>query len=347
MIMHPLPEGVPLRRTSRRLLGGLLALGMTVAVSACGEESTDTTGSEPAEGGWSFTDDLGTTVELPEAPTRIAGLNDLAASLWNYGLEPVATFGQTSAEDDVAFEGRDLSDVAIVGSSYGEIDLEALAAADPDVIVTTIYPVDSSGEIPADTAGYGFTDQAQQEQVAEIAPIITIAYRGSAADVIERVVELADALGVDTGSGTVADARADFETASEELTETASSGVSVLPVFATEADGWWMAKASDDPQLALYQELGVNFVDPGGDGYFWNSVGWEEVPNHPSDVLLYSLRFSMTPEEIAAQPTAALLPAIEAAQLYPWKYIGPDYVAQAAYMEELSGYLSEAQRVTG
>jgi iron complex transport system substrate-binding protein len=54
----------------------------------------------------------------------------------------------------------------------------------------------------------------------------------------------------------------------------------------------------------------------------------------------------MTPEEIAAQPTAALLPAVTAGQLYPWKYIGPDYVAQAAYMEELAGYLTEAQKVT-
>jgi iron complex transport system substrate-binding protein len=334
-----------LHRTSRRLFAGLLALGLAAGGSACGEDDAADTESAAVEG-WEFTDDLGNTVSLDEVPTRVAGLNDLTASLWNYGIEPVATFGQTSAEDDVAFEGRDLSDVAIVGSAYGEIDLEALAAADPELIVTTIYPVDSSGEIPAETAGYGFNDLAQQEQVAQIAPIVTIAYRGSAADVIERVVDLAESLGVDTEGGAVAEARTDFEAASETLTEAAGSGVSVLPVFATEADGWWMAKAADDPQLALYQELGVNFVDPGGDGYFWNSVGWEEVPNHPSDVLLYSLRFSMTPEEIAGQPTAALLPAVEAGQLYPWKYIGPDYVAQAAYMEELAGYLTEAQKVT-
>ncbi|UOY00718.1 ABC transporter substrate-binding protein [Blastococcus sp. PRF04-17] len=333
-----------MHRTARRLLGGLLAVGLTVGVSAC---ATDDTATETAaDTGWEFTDDLGITVELDEVPTRIAGLNDLTASLWNYGIEPVATFGQTSAEDDVAFEGRDLSDVAIVGSAYGEIDLEALAAAAPDLIVTTIYPADSSGEIAEDAAGYGFNDLAQQEQVAEIAPIVTIAYRGSAADVIERVVDLAASLGVDTEDGEVAEARADFEAASEELAAAAESGVSVLPVFATQADGWWMAKAADDPQLKLYQDLGVTFVDPGGDGYFWHSVGWEEVPNHPSDVLLYSLRFSMTPEEIAAQPTAALLPAVEAGQLYPWKYIGPDYVAQAAYMEELAGYLGEAQKVS-
>jgi iron complex transport system substrate-binding protein len=335
-----------LHRTSRRLLGGLLALGVTVGLAACGDDGADDTGTSSADGGWSFTDDLGTTVELDEAPTRVAGLNDLAASLWNYGIEPVATFGQTSAEDDVAFDGRDLSDVAIVGSAYGEIDLEALAAADPDLIVTTIYPTDSTGEIPEGTAGYGFNDMAQQEQVAEIAPIVTIAYRGSAADVIERVVDLADALGVDTEGGDVAEARADFEAASEQLTEAAAGGVSVLPVYATEADGWWMAKAADDPQLKLYQDLGVNFVDPGGEDYFWHSVGWEEVPDHPSDVLLYSLRFSMSPEEIAAQPTAALLPAVQAGQLHPWKYIGPDYVAQAAYMEELAGYLTEAQKVS-
>lgn len=333
-----------MHRTSRRLLGGLLALGVTAGLAACGDDSAapDTA----SDGGWSFTDDLGTTVELDEAPTRIAGLNDLAASLWNYGIEPVATFGQTSAEDDVAFEGKDLSDVAIVGSAYGEIDLEALAAADPDLIVTTIYPVDSTGEIPDGTAGYGFNDLDQQEQVARIAPIVTIAYRGSAADVIERVVDLAEALGVDTEGGEVADAHADFEAASEELSQAAQGGVSVLPVFATEADGWWMARAADDPQLKLYQDLGVNFVDPGGEDYFWNAVGWEEVPEHPSDVLLYSLRFSMSPEEIAAQPTAALLPAVQAGQLHPWKYIGPDYVAQAAYMEELAGYLTEAQKVT-
>ena len=96
----------------------------------------------------------------------------------------------------------------------------------------------------------------------------------------------------------------------------------------------------------MYADLGVNFVDPGGEDYFWKTVGWEEVPNYPSDVLLYSLRFSMTPEEIAAQPTAALLPAVQAGQLYPWKYIGMDYAAQASYMEELAGWLSASRDVT-
>jgi iron complex transport system substrate-binding protein len=334
-----------LHRTSRRLTGGLLALGLAAALSACAGDDSAASGPASAEG-WEFTDDLGNTVSLDEVPARVAGLNDVLSSLWNYGIEPVASWGQTSIEDDVAFEGKDLSGVAVVGTSYGQIDLEALAAADPDVIVASVYPTASAGTLDPDAPFYGFESIEQQEQVAEIAPIIGIAWRGSAAEVIERTVELAESLGVDVDGGAVARMREEYEEASAELAAAAASGVSVLPVFATEADGWWMAKAPDDPSLHLYADLGVNFVDPGGDGYFWNSVGWEEVPGHPSDVLLYSLRFSMTPEEIAAQPTAALLPAVQAGQLYPWKYLGMDYVAQADYMTELAGWLTEAQKVT-
>jgi iron complex transport system substrate-binding protein len=333
-----------LHRTSRRLLGGLLALTV-VSVSACSSDGGGDTAAA-SESGWEFTDDLGNTVTLDEAPTRVAGLNDVLSSLWSYGIEPVAAWGQTSIEDDVAFEGKDLSDVEIVGTSYGQIDLEQLAAADPDVIVASVYPTDSEGTIDETSPLFGFESIEQQEHVAGIAPIIGIVWGGSAADVIERTAELAGALGADLDGDLVTAAREGYEAAPAALTEAAAGGVSVLPVYATEGDGWWMAKAPDDPSLHLYQDLGVNFVDPGGDGYFWNSVGWEEVPNHPSDVLLYSLRFSMSPEEIAAQPTAALLPSVQAGQLYPWKYLGMDYVAQAEYMTELAGWLAEAQQVT-
>jgi iron complex transport system substrate-binding protein len=332
-----------LHRTSRRLTGGLLALTV-VGLSACSSDDGGTAAA--AESGWEFTDDLGNTVSLDEAPTRVAGLNDVLSSLWNYGIEPVAAWGQTSIEDDVAFEGKDLSGVEIVGTSYGQLDLEQLAAADPDVIVASVYPTDSAGTIDEESPLYGFESIEQQEQVAEIAPIIGIVWGGSAADVIERTAELAGALGADLDGPLVTGAREDYEAASAALTEAAAGGVTVLPVYATESDGWWMAKAPDDPSLHLYEDLGVQFVDPGGEDYFWNSVGWEDVPNHPSDVLLYSLRFSMSPEEIAAQPTAALLPAVQAGQLYPWKYLGMDYVAQAEYMTELAGWLTAAQMVT-
>ncbi|MDP5181128.1 ABC transporter substrate-binding protein [Blastococcus sp. BMG 814] len=336
-----------MHRTSRRLLGGLLALVVTVGVSACGDDvATEGTAPAAAVGGWQFTDDLGNTVELDAAPERVAGLNDVVSSLWNYGVEPVATFGQTATADDVAFEGKDLSEVEIVGESYGQIDLEQLAAAAPDVIVTSVYPTDREGTIDQTQPFYGFESLEQQEQVAEIAPIIAIAWKGSAADVIDRTAELAGALGADLEGGEVARAREEFEAASAELTEAAAGGVTVLPVAAYADEGFYMAKARDEPSLRMYADLGVRFVDPGGEGYYWETASWENVPQHPSDVLLYSLRGAMTPEEMATQPTYGLLPAVQAGQVHPWKYIGMDYVAQAEYMEELAGWLADAEDVT-
>lgn len=334
-----------MHRTSSRLLGGLLAL-TAVGLSAC---SSDDGGGENAAAsgeGWSFTDDLGNTVELDEAPDRVAGINDVMSSLWNYGVEPVATFGQTSTADDVAFEGRDLSDVEILGESYGDIDLEQLAAAAPDVIVTTVYPTDSEGTLDESQPLYGFESIEQQEQIAQIAPIIAIAWRGSAADVIERTTELAEALGADLDSDDVVAAREEFEAAREALTEAAAGGLTVLPVAAYADEGFYMAKAPDEPSLRMYSDLGVRFVDPGGDEYYWQTAGWEDVPQYPSDLILYSLRGALPPEEMAEQPTYALLPAAQAGQVHPWKYIGMDYAAQAGYMTELAGWLGAAQDVT-
>jgi len=330
--------------STRRLTGAVLAVSVAAVLAGCGGDADP--GRAGADGGWEFTDDRGTTVSLDERPTRVAGLNDALSSLWNYGIEPVASFGQTSIADDVAFQGRDLSRVEVVGTSYGEIDLEALAAADPDVIVTTVYPTDPAGTLPADGLLYGFNDVAQQVQVAAIAPIIAIAWTGSAADVIDRTVELAEALGVDPDGEEMTSMRADFDEASAALTEAASSGVTVLPIAAYPAEGVYMAKAPDDPSLHLYADLGVQFVDPGGDTYFWETVSWEEVTEHPSDVILYSLRGAMTPEEMATQPTYQLLPAVQADQVHPWEYIGMDYPAQAAYMEKLADWLSAAEKVT-
>ena len=332
-----------MRIPRRRLAGAVLTLAAVTALSSCGSDGASSSDSARS---WSFTDDVGRTVTLDEQPTRVAGLNDVVSSLWNYGLEPVATFGQTAAADDVQFEGRDLGGVAQVGSSYGQIDLEQLAAARPDVIVTSVYPTDSAGTL--DTSGplYGFESVAQQEQVAEIAPIIAIAWKGSAADVIERTADLAAALGADLESDQVRAMRADYERASAALTTAAASGLTVLPVAAYPAEGFYMAKAADDPSLRLYRDLGVRFVDPGGSTYFWETAGWEAVPQYRSDVILHSLRGAMTPEQMQTQPTYQLLPAAQAGQVHPWEYVGMDYRAQAAYMTKLAGWLSADRKVT-
>lgn len=66
---------------------------------------------------------------------------------------------------DVQFEGKDTSKVAEAGSTYGEINIEKLAAAKPDLIVTTTYAPDNKKLL------YGFKDAAQLTQVRKIAPV--------------------------------------------------------------------------------------------------------------------------------------------------------------------------------
>ena len=52
------------------------------------------------------------------------------------------------------------------------------------------------------------------------------------------------------------------------------------------------------------------------------------------------------PSRCAPSRPYPLLPAVQAGQEHPWKYIGMDHVAQAAYMSELAGWLDEAEKVT-
>jgi iron complex transport system substrate-binding protein len=320
-----------------RLLGLLLA-GL-LAVPACSTSAPESTGT----GSWSFTDDLGHTVTVDERPTRIAGLTDVVASLWNYGIKPVAAFGYTGISQDTRFADRDLSGVTELGPMYGQIDLEALAAADPDLIVTHAYPVDVAGTIDPDAPLYGFADLAQQEAASRIAPIVAVKMDGSAVQVIDRTAQLALALGADPA--VVTGARAEYDTAADRLRTAAASGLQVLVVAAYPAEGFYVAKAPDDPTLTAFADLGVRFVDPGGTGYYWQIVSWENVGSLPADIVLESRIDDMTAEQIVAQPTFARTPAGQARQVYPWVFATMDYTAQAAYMTEVAGYMESARKV--
>jgi iron complex transport system substrate-binding protein len=318
---------------------GAVALTALAVLAACASGTPATS----AAGKWTFTDDLGRTVTLDHRPTRVAGLTDVVGSLWNYGIQPVASFGYAAMDQDERFAGKDTSRVVQLGKAYGEINLEALAAAHPDLIVTNAYPVDRAGKLDPAKPLYGFKDVAQQQQVAKIAPIVTIAMRGSAVDVTKRTADLAVALGADPSR--IAATRATYEAATARLRTAAASGLRVLVVAAYPTEGLYVAKAPDDPALRSYADLGVRFVDPGGKDYYWETVSWENVGSLPADVVLYSRR-AMDAAAMLAQPTFARTPAARAGQVYRWVFAGMDYVDQAAYVTELAGRLSGAHRVS-
>ncbi|GLQ56784.1 ABC transporter substrate-binding protein [Devosia nitrariae] len=93
----------------------------------------------------SFTDDLGRTVEIPVAPQRIASLQDLALTvpLIELGVMPIANHGRTTPEGEGFIRASrvltgvdfDNSDIEFLGNL--PVDVEAVAAAEPDLIITT------------------------------------------------------------------------------------------------------------------------------------------------------------------------------------------------------------------
>lgn len=323
--------------TRRSLLAGAVGAGATAVLAACGGGSTDDTGTA-----WSYTDATGKTVRLGRRPTRIAGFSDAIASLWAYGIKPVAVFGYVAMKSDPSFDGIDTAGVTEVGRTYGEIDLEALAAARPDLIVTHVYPK-KSGQLTGAETLYGFADKTQIEKVNDIAPVVAIAMMDTADVVINHVNALAVKLGVPRSR--LAKYRAEFEKASDRVSAAAKKGLSVMAEAAYADDGLYIAKPADDPALGYYAKLGVDVPNPGSSNYYWRIATWEQVDRYRTDVILNSTR-AMSIPEVLKQPTFAALPAAKAKQVYPWHTENMDYVHLTRNLNQLAGWLDESHTVT-
>ena len=143
-------------RTPRpfRFLAAVACL-LLVLTAGCSASDGASSAASPSASTWSFTDDLGKTVALDHRPSTFAGLSDVIYSMMNYGLKPVASFGYSDLATDSRFDDLDTTGIVELGKSYGEIDVEALAKAAPDVIVTNQYPTDEKGTLPDDGLLYG------------------------------------------------------------------------------------------------------------------------------------------------------------------------------------------------
>lgn len=138
----------------------------------------------------SFTDDAGRIVEIPAQPLRIVSLQDLAITvpLLELGVMPIGSHGRTTAEglpfirSSNVLTGVDFdnSDITFVGNLPA--DVEAIAALEPDLILTTSWQT------------------ASVEQLAAIAPTVVLddVARGDFAmhDVLAELTGTADRLAV-------------------------------------------------------------------------------------------------------------------------------------------------------
>lgn len=331
-----------LRRSALLLVPLVIA-----ALAGCSTSSTPAASdgtSSSSDGAWSYTDDTGKTVTLDHQPERIASYSDYALGLLSNGIDPVAIFGRFDVKTDERFADYDISKTAIVGNSYGEIDLEALAESAPDLIVTGIYPTDRKGTLDLEGPLYGLADVEQQKQLEKIAPVVAIEVGGKGIDVIESSNRLAEALGASKEG--IAAAKKTYDAAAADLTAAAKESDLEITQMYADADGIYVVKTADEPETELYNSLGVNFTNKNPDGdYYWDIYSWENAGQvMTGDVLLVNVE-GFQKDDLLAQPTFADDPALVAGQVYTWNQAALDYASQAAHMEELAKILRDSKKL--
>ena len=210
---------------------------------------------------------------------------------------------------------------------YGEINFEAVAALDPDLIVT-LYDPEQTG--PA----FGFVDNGEQ-LAGDIAPVLVID-GGSKADAeptIERFIELAESIRGDLDDVDVDGQRQRFDDAVAELRTTVEEhpGVDVVATAPYAGDLVYFARPQNFASLRLFRDAGVELVEPEGEPgdqatdfvqYFYDAVSFEFAGKYPADVILLGNNVGvMSAEEMAADAAFGELPAVQAGAFVEWRMI--------------------------
>jgi iron complex transport system substrate-binding protein len=284
--------------------------GDGAATSAGPSDSTTTAPS--SERGWTYTDDRGVTVTLDAPPQRIVAYVGTAAVLWDFGVRPIGVFGPLLNDDGTpqAAAGRiDVDAVQSAGDGWDGVNLEALAALQPDLVVT--------GGVDAP-----WVIGDQMDEVLKIAPVAVIeVYRAPASSILANYERFAVATGIDPDSEALAAARADHEAARDELAGAiaAKPGLTALVTYA-DAEGLYIANPPSFPDLLELESLGLDVVDPPPGTDYFEQLSWEVADKYPADVILHDIReFSLQPDQLAVdQPTWSQLPAVAAGQIGAW-----------------------------
>jgi iron complex transport system substrate-binding protein len=326
MSEHPIARPVTRRR--------LLAIGGAGAVTllvGCG--------SGAQSGGWTFVDDRKHTVTLKKRPTRIVAYTTAAAALYDWGVTPVGVFGDNPREDPslAAFPWHKAQ---IVGTVYGEIDLEALRSLRAELIVSRWYPP------PDDTPVFGLKDLKQEKTLGSQVPIVALNGRVVATRQIDRFGDLAEGLGVSRTSRRISQARSEFTRAAANLSRTARRA-SNLRIIAVSADQRSLYVSTVSGDLAWYKQRGVPLISAKTSDPYWDSLPWKEAAKYPADAILYDARSDVLPLSAAKRiPAFAALPAVRANQIGAWQADpAPSYQRYSRSMNDLARALAGWRKV--
>lgn len=323
-------------------------IAVILVMTACGAgDGGTTTTSAPAnttttaEGpGWTFTDDVPVTVDLEAMPVRIVAEADSARALYDLGITPVGIFGSAPLGDLPQLEGMPLDEIAVLGEAWGVVNIEAIAAVEPDIVVSTHW---ADGSVV-----WGFEDETQQALVEEIAPVIGIDISTIATHGLTRFEELAIAFGADPAF--TAEARGRFETSAENLRDAlaAKPDLQILAVSAWP-EALYIAEPEAFGDLAFFMEQGANLIVPDESDGFWQTLSWEVAATYEADLIIIDARVFSDggTAGFEEQPTWMALGPVQAGQTGNW-YAGaaPSYEVYADVVDQLTDLVDQAEDIT-
>jgi iron complex transport system substrate-binding protein len=271
----------------------------------------------------------------------------------SFGVKLVGLFGSFPVDKSPHLAGLDLSGVTILGEAYGAINLEALAALRPDLIVS-IFDPRLTGPV------VGFPDKDTQALAEHIAPIVAINSIEDLTKIIDRFEELGTSLGADPNAPGVTEAHQRFQSASARLqaATAAKPGLTALALSAGSSWGFAFARPDAFPNLRLFQQLGLKMVNPTSppadinkqyNAFFYEYASFEQADVYPADLILYSiLPVALDLKALGEIPTWQRLPAVQAGQVVPWRQLDPySYKLLADDLDTLAAAVEGAKIVTG
>lgn len=336
----------------RSILAGALSLSIASLLTACGADSapaatntpepTATAVPEPTAtavpatatpeaSGWTFTDDRGVEVSLDERPVRIAGFTQAIASLWDFGIRPVAMAGPRLNDlggRDLMAGNVDFNAVEDLGD--WEPDLEALVALEIDLYVDAFY-FDTGEPLPVETV---------------VPAVALLAAHAPTDELIRRWEEFAIALGVDPESPELIEDRARFDAASDDLREALAEKPGLKTMFFSAwPEAFYVCNPEIGSDLQYFASLGMDILQPNTD-VFWEEVSWERANEFDVDLAFYDSR-DPNRDNINNQPTFTQLAAYQNDQIATWILDYPySYRSFTGILESVAEAVRNAEVVT-
>lgn len=312
--------------TRREFLVG--AAGLLLLPAACGAESG--ADGESASGGTRPFEHAAGVTDVPVRPQRIVTTTDQNAllPLLELGVKPVASAGLV--EDDGSREFRrveefDTSGVEFVGS-YGQPNVESVAAQNPDLIV-----------------GYEY-DEDYYEELSRVAPTVLIQIFDR--DLDEALMDFADLVGRKERAGELRESYVRRVDALLEELGDRRDELSVSVISAGDSPGQFYRADVGQALGTVMGDLGLPRPAPQRGAGDFESFSLETLSEHDADVVI-AVDYSEEERdpnfrELVESPLYRALAAHEAGQTYTidgTRTVGAAWARMEAFLDELERIL--------